>query len=983
MPTFTGNNSNNSLTGTNEDDIIQGLGGSDTLSGLDGNDSIDGGTGNDTINAGLGEDTVDGGDGSDLLILDYSSNTYTGTTPPSGIDTYIYSNGAGGFNGYYYAYYNTSYNLDSVDFFNIERFSITGTVANDKITTGDGNDTINGGDGDDTLNGGAGNNVINGGNGTDILIEANFSVATTNLNINDLGTTSINIASGPRVSNVENFTNLTTGSGNDTINFTQRFNNNIITGLGNDRINAGLGNDTVDGGDGSDILTLDYSSNTYTETNPLSGIDTNIYSNGAGGFNGAYGAYYDSIYNYDSVNFSNIERFSITGTSANDKITTGDDNDTINGGAGNDTINAGLGISVIDGGSGNDILVDANFSTATTALSINDLGTSVITLGNGTSVANIELFTNLMTGNKNDTINFSQRFNNNINTGIGNDTINTGNGNDNVDGGDGSDLLIVDYSSNTYTGTFPQAGIGTSISSNGAGGFNGYYSAYYNTIYNSDSVNFSNIERFSITGTLAKDNISTGDGNDTINGGAGNDTINGGAGINVIDGGTGIDILVDANFGTANVALNINDTGATVITLSNGTSVSNIEYFTNLTTGNKNDTISFTQSFNNNINTGLGNDTINAGNGNDTVDGGDGNDVLIVNYSSNLYQGTSPQAGINTSISSNGAGGFNGYYYAHYNTSNSNSVNFSNIERFSITGTVAKDNISTGDGNDTISSGAGNDTITAGLGINIIDGGTGTDILIDANFSAATTALSINDTGTTPITLADGTSISNVEYFANLTTGSANDTINFTQRFNNNINTGLGDDTINSGLGRDTVDGGDGNDLLILDYSSNTYTGNSPQAGITTNIYSNGAGGFNGYYYAYYNNSSDYDSVDFYNIERFSITGTQAKDNITTGEGDDTISGSGGNDKITAAGGNDILTGGLGNDTLLGGTGNDLLTGGDGIDSLTGGSGLDQFIFNAPSEGIDIITDFKVVDDTIVLSASGFAGGLAIGTLAA
>ncbi|PSF27587.1 hypothetical protein C7H19_24960, partial [Aphanothece hegewaldii CCALA 016] len=218
-------------------------------------------------------------------------------------------------------------------------------------------------------------------------------------------------------------------------------------------------------------------------------------------------------------------------------------------------------------------------------------------MGNGTSVSNIENFTNLTTGSKNDTINFSQRFNNNINTGSGNDTINSGLGIDTVDGGLGIDVLIVDYSSNTYTGNPPQAGIGTSIYSNGAGGFNGSYGAYYNSSYNSDSVSFSNIERFSITGTSANDNITTGtgndiinggdgndiinggDGNDTINGGDGNDTITGGAGINIIDGGAGTDTLIDANFSTATISLSFVDTGSTQtpITLSNGTSISNFE----------------------------------------------------------------------------------------------------------------------------------------------------------------------------------------------------------------------------------------------------------------------------------------------------------------------------------------------------------------------------------------------------------------------
>lgn len=114
---------------------------------------------NDTINSGLGYDTVDGGTGNDLLVVDYSSNPYTGTSPAAGIVSSVFSNGLGGFNGYYYAYYNISGNYDQVNFSNIERFRITGTRANDDIRTGDGNDTIRGGAGIDTLTGGIGNDT--------------------------------------------------------------------------------------------------------------------------------------------------------------------------------------------------------------------------------------------------------------------------------------------------------------------------------------------------------------------------------------------------------------------------------------------------------------------------------------------------------------------------------------------------------------------------------------------------------------------------------------------------------------------------------------------------------------------------------------------------------------------------------------------------------------------------------------------------------
>ncbi len=64
---------------------------------------------------------------------------------------------------------------------------------------------------------------------------------------------------------------------------------------------------------------------------------------------------------------------------------------------------------------------------------------------------------------------------------------------------------------------------------------------------------------------------------------------------------------------------------------------------------------------------------------------------------------------------------------------------------------------------------------------------------------------------------------------------------------------------------------------------------------------------------------------------------------------------------------------------LRGGAGGDTLTGGAGNDILTGRTGADNFRFNSPNEGVDQITDFLVVDDTIQVSAAGFGGELIAG----
>jgi M6 family metalloprotease-like protein len=117
-------------------------------------------------------------------------------------------------------------------------------------------------------------------------------------------------------------------------------------------------------------------------------------------------------------------------------------------------------------------------------------------------------------------------------------------------------------------------------------------------------------------------------------------------------------------------------------------------------------------------------------------------------------------------------------------------------------------------------------------------------------------------------------------------------------------------------------------------------------------------------------------------------------DNKVTGfnNSNDVINGQTGNDRIDGRGGNDLLRGGLGNDTCLGSNGKDILIGGDGNDhliggnrkdSLTGGEGEDKFSFTFPTEGIDTITDFSVVNDIIQVSKAGFDGGLKKGILKA
>ncbi|MFM6041758.1 MAG: calcium-binding protein, partial [Dolichospermum sp.] len=68
-----------------------------------------------------------------------------------------------------------------------------------------------------------------------------------------------------------------------------------------------------------------------------------------------------------------------------------------------------------------------------------------------------------------------------------------------------------------------------------------------------------------------------------------------------------------------------------------------------------------------------------------------------------------------------------------------------------------------------------------------------------------------------------------------------------------------------------------------------------------------------------------------------------------------------------------------GKDVLLGTTANDYLIGGAGDDNLTGGAGGDLFSFATANLGNDRIMDFDPGQDTILVSAAGFGGGLIAG----
>jgi Ca2+-binding RTX toxin-like protein len=66
-------------------------------------------------------------------------------------------------------------------------------------------------------------------------------------------------------------------------------------------------------------------------------------------------------------------------------------------------------------------------------------------------------------------------------------------------------------------------------------------------------------------------------------------------------------------------------------------------------------------------------------------------------------------------------------------------------------------------------------------------------------------------------------------------------------------------------------------------------------------------------------------------------------------------------------------------DRLIGSSGANVIAGGKGKDIISGDRGADTFVYKAPTDGDDIITDFTL-SDSFQISASGFGGSLIAGT---
>lgn len=517
----------------------------------------------------------------------------------------------------------------------------------------------------------------------------------------------------------------------------------------------------------------------------------------------------------------------------------------------------------------------------------------------------------------------------------GSDTLNGGNGNDVLDGGDGSDILNGGEGSDLLNG---ENGSDTLFGGNGNDNLLGGDG--------SDNLLGGN-GNDNLLGGNGADNLSGGDGSDVLSGGDGSDVLNGGNDNDNLFGGRGDDIVL-AGRGNDNLA---GGRGNDLLLGGRGDD--------NLDGGEANDILDGGNG-NDSLVGGNGDDAVIGGAGRDTLDGGNGNDVLVGGGGSRLLGLTDNNALVSfdaaspdqtTTIQVNGVDGkligidvrpANGVLYG---VTDSNKIY-------------------------TINPDSGQATLVSNISPIPFNAGQQSGV----DFNPVPDRLRLNGSNDQNLRVnvdngmvADGNpNVPGVQPDGMLAYAAGDP--NFGK-----------DPNITAAAYTNAFPGGPSptrtTQLLTIDFGLDALVlQNPPNAGTLNTIGSLGVD---------FGPTAGFDifsPANGVNIG-YAVTGSSLY-NINLATGAATSLGTVGNGSFNFIGlaavnvpdsgsnGRDILQGGNGNDTLIGGASND---------TVTGGAGTDSFQFATPTEGIDTITDFLVVDDTIIVSASGFGGGLVAG----
>jgi Ca2+-binding RTX toxin-like protein len=361
-----------------------------------------------------------------------------------------------------------------------------------------------------------------------------------------------------------------------------------------------------------------------------------------------------------------------------------------------------------------------------------------------------------------------------------------------------------------------------------------------------------------------------------------------------------------------------------------------------------------------------GADWLDGGAGIDTVYYGDSTAGVAVNLATGRGYGGSAEGDTLISIE---------YVFGSFHN-DTITGNDANNELYGLTGNdVLKggggaDGLAGDDGDDILKGGGGADYLEGGAGIDTADYSTSDSTLVGGN-SLFGVSVSLNDNRGF-LGDAEGDTFSGIEH---LTGTPYSDTLIGTG--GNNLLRGLeghdqlmglgGNDTLEGGGASDDLSGGEGDDTLRGELGDDYLNG---EIGADTMIGGEG----NDYYYIVRDAN---DVVIEFGGQGNDTVWSAVSWTLTAGADVETLR------AFTDAGIDSIdLTGNANGNEVIGNSGNNVINGGDGNDELIGRGGQDSFLFDtalSAAVNIDQITDFNVVDDTILLDDDIFSSSLAPG----
>ncbi len=928
--------SGDSIKGTDGDDLIFATTANKSIFGKKGKDNIKGSPGKDKIYGGKGDDICDGGDGDDEIRGDRGNDRVYGG---KGDDTV--SGGKG-------------------------NDSVYGGKGNDKVSGDEGDDRVSGDEGDDTVSGGAGRDTLYGGKGNDVCMgdEGDDSISGGAGNDTLMGGAGNDVCMGD-----DGDDSISGGAGNDTL--MGGVGNDVCMGDdGNDSMSGGAGDDTLMGGAGNDIVMGDDGNDSM--------------SGGAGDDTLMGGAGNDTLVAGDGNDM-------VDGGDGDDSVVGGGSgDDTLMGGMGNDTIVGGTGHNTCTGGAGDDVFVISNATSPANSVitdftdgsdkfllsgDLNFSSLSFVQVGVNTEIRGSSNFVLALLLNVNASILKAGNFlgvTTPVKTNVTTPT---------------PIIVLPQVTTPTPTVTTPTP-TGTTPTPVTSNIIDKTSSTEPQLIVGDLSLD-NDIKGGSggdtITGGKGKDKVTGGAGNDKISGDEGDDSIEGGKGTNTLTGGAGKDRFIyktsreeitkvaDADLITD---FNVDDD---VLDLAAGA-------FGNLSAASLNK-IAITASFTGKIGSAnlldFSDDTtvtsiatlqarFTALGGNPEpvfcqfTDSGTGRSVLVFSVGVRFEIVASFSVKISLKVSNFVFSGPS--LNVPVGTTGADNLNFGTFPAgIKFDGLAGNDNIIGSNFNDTINGGDGDDTITGGLGADFLTGGSGADIFAYTTTKEGGDKITDFQSGTDKLQFVSGA-------FGNLTTTNFNGVSGSTPDITGKqlvIFTGGTYANVEAAqakaLGNSTTPGffvftnAANETVLVFDSNGTLPGGSTTVANFGTAAVSLGTSDF-------VFTGAIATSPTGTSTTNGSIVDLTAAGNTYPTASNNFGSGTGGYNFSTPV----LFTGNGSANTVIGTPFADSIAGGGGADILTGGSGADLFIYKAPGEGGDTITDFTTGVDKLQFVSSAF-----------